>query len=90
MLTIIRSNKFKTDIKKIKNKKDIEELKKVLVMLAHEEILPPKYKAHPLIGNYQGYMECHVKPDLLLIYKQSAEELCLYLLRVGSHSKLFK
>ncbi len=89
MLTIVRSNKFKTDIKKIQNKSDIEELKKVIVALANQEPLAAKYRAHQLGGNYNGYSECHVKPDLLLIYKQSACELCLYLVRVGSHAKLF-
>ncbi|MFI3242610.1 MAG: type II toxin-antitoxin system YafQ family toxin [Alphaproteobacteria bacterium] len=90
MLTIIRSNKFKTDVKKIKNKKDIEELKSVIVALANNQELDAKYKAHQLIGNYNGYMECHIKPNLLLIYKIDNGELCLYLYRLGSHSMLFK
>lgn len=69
MLRIIRSNKFKTDIKKIRDKKALAELKIVLELLAANKELPTKYRAHSLIGYYQGYMECHVKPDLLLIYK---------------------
>lgn len=89
MLRIIRSNKFKTDIKKIQKKAAILELKKVIIALANQEVLDVKYRAHQLGGNYSGYMECHVKPDLLLIYKHSLDELYLYLARVGSHSKLF-
>jgi mRNA interferase YafQ len=58
-------------------------------MLANEEILPKKYKDHFLQGNWQGYRECHVKPDLLLIYKLENDKLTLTLVRTGSHSDLF-
>ncbi|MBN2833034.1 MAG: type II toxin-antitoxin system YafQ family toxin, partial [Campylobacterales bacterium] len=49
-----------------------------------------KYKDHLLIGNYKGCRECHVKPDLLLIYKINNDEVELVLVEVGKHSKLFK
>ena len=49
--------------------------------------LPEKYKDHDLLGSYIDYRECHVKPDVLLIYK--ADEQLLYLYRIGSHSELF-
>ncbi|WP_413770657.1 type II toxin-antitoxin system YafQ family toxin, partial [Yersinia pseudotuberculosis] len=32
-------------------------------LLQTGEALPPKYKEHPLIGNYIGYLECHGMPD---------------------------
>lgn len=89
MLKIIRSNKFKSEIKKIKNKAYLEELKKVILTLAEETILDNKYKPHQLSGNYKGYMECHVKLDFLLIYRIDNQELYLYLYRAGSHSNLF-
>ncbi|KXF93222.1 addiction module toxin RelE, partial [Yersinia pestis] len=56
-------------------------------LLQTGEALPPKYKEHPLIGNYIGYLECHGMPDLLLIYQRTDSEIKLY--RVGSHSDLF-
>ncbi|WP_034595209.1 type II toxin-antitoxin system mRNA interferase toxin, RelE/StbE family, partial [Helicobacter bilis] len=40
--------------------------------------------------NLQGFRECHIKPDLLLIYELCDDILQLNALRVGSHSKLFK
>ena len=52
--------------------------------------LESKYKDHSLIGDYKGFRELHIKPDLLLIYKKDENELVLALIRVGSHSKLFK
>jgi mRNA interferase YafQ len=39
-------------------------------------------------GDWQGYRECHIKPDLLLIYKKS-DAATLRLARLGSHSELF-
>ena len=49
--------------------------------------LDEKYKNHALIGNYVDHLECHVQPDLLLIYKNTPDELTL--IRLGSHSELF-
>lgn len=49
--------------------------------------LPEKYRDHSLAGDYHGYRECHIKPDVLLIYR--TDEQCLYLARIGSHSELF-
>ena len=49
-----------------------------------------KYKDHALSGNYKNYRECHIKPDLLLIYKIEKSELILYAVHIGSHSDLFK
>ena len=89
MLTIIYSNQFKKDYKKIQNNvKDKQALIETLNILCEKGYLPPKYKEHRLVGQYNNYMECHIKPDLLLIYRINNDELTLYVLRVGSHSKL--
>ena len=42
-------------------------------MLSKGEALPPKYKNHPLKGNYNGYYDCHILPDWVLIYKIEKE-----------------
>ncbi len=52
-----------------RNRKDLEKLKEVLVLLQEQQTLPPKYKDHALTGNYIGTRECHIEPDWLLIYK---------------------
>ena len=75
------TNQFKKDFKKI--------MKKVIDMLANDEILPDKYRDHLLIGNYKGKHECHLEPDWLLIYEYLEDELILFLTRTGSHSDLF-
>ena len=91
MLSVIYSNQFKKDYKKIQNNvKDRQAVLEAINILRETGYLPPKYKEHRLIGQYNNYMECHIRPDLLLIYRVYNEELTLYVLRVGSHSKLLK
>jgi len=88
MYEIFRTSSFKKDYKKLSNS-DRELLKEVIKLLARGEILDKSYKDHTLIGNYLGCRECHLKPDLLLIYRINDDILELALTRVGSHSKLF-
>ena len=91
MLRIVRSNRFKKDLKlAIKRKLDLTELDYVITKLANQEELDDKYKDHPLSGDYKDFRECHIKPDWLLIYCVDEEELELFLLRTGTHADLFK
>lgn len=48
--------------------------------------LPPKYKDHYLSGNYEGKRDCHIRPNIVLIYQITATDLIL--IRLGSHNKL--
>jgi mRNA interferase YafQ len=89
MYSIFRTKNFKKDYKKL-SKTDKETLKTLIIKLSKGEILEEKYKDHKLIGNYNDCRECHVKPDLLLIYKTHNDVSELSLTRVGSHSELFK
>lgn len=61
----------------------------IVLKLANGENLEEKYKDHLLIGNFKGCRECHVKPDLLLVYKINESVLELTLVEIGSHSQLF-
>ena len=88
-MVIFRASSFKVDFKKLNND-DKEKLKHVLMILINNESLEERHKNHPLIGNYNGSMECHIKPDLLLIYKFNTVLNELQLIRIGSHSQLFK
>lgn len=84
------SSRFKKDLKSYKyDKVFLVELEKVLDILAKGKDLPDKNLNHPLIGEFKGCFECHIKPDILLIYKIEKSELIVLLLRVGSHSNLF-
>lgn len=86
---LIRTTKFKKDFKKaIKSGNDINKFKEVVRLLQNGETLPPKNKDHSLTGNWNGYRECHISPDWLLIYRIDKPELVLVLTRTGSHSYL--
>ncbi|EFL91706.1 addiction module toxin [Candidatus Regiella insecticola LSR1] len=56
--------------------------------LANDKPLEPRSRDHDLSGDWAGYRECHIKPDLLLIYRKQGAD-TLRLARIGSHSELF-
>jgi mRNA interferase YafQ len=60
----------------------------VIYNLLNGQDLETKYKDHQLKGNMKDFRECHIKPDLLLIYR--IENNVLELVDIGSHSELFK
>ncbi|OSM06728.1 putative addiction module toxin, rele/stbe family [Magnetofaba australis IT-1] len=64
------------------------DLRAILGALANDQSLAAKFRDHDLGGNWAGYRECHIKPDLLLIY-QKPNDNTLKLARLGSHSELF-
>lgn len=85
---IFRTVSFKKGFKKLIAKHQ-EEVFVVIEILANGDVLPQKYKDHSLSGNYKGCKECHVRPDLLLIYRINEGVLELTLVEIGSHSDLF-
>lgn len=64
-------------------------IKEVIEILSKGKTLPAKYRNHPLKGKYQGYYDCHVLPDLVLVYKIEKEKLVLILFNIEKHSNLF-
>jgi len=90
MLDLVYTSQFKKDYKLAQKRHvDIDELFKVIGMLQKQELLPEEKRDHLLAGNYKGYRECHVRPDLLLIYKTKEKDLELLLFRTGTHSDLY-
>jgi len=93
MRTIERSSTFKRDYKRAKatprHRKDVDALvSTVVALLVSYHVLPENNRDHALIGDWAGYRECHIKPDLLLIYRKPDAD-TLRLARLGSHSDLF-
>lgn len=92
MRTIEWTSAFKRDYKRTKatpRHSDIEKLlPEIIFQLIENRPLPDKHRDHTLAGNWKGHRECHLKPDLLLIYKLPDEN-TLRLVRMGSHSELF-
>ena len=60
----------------------------VVELLVSDQVLPENTRDHALTGDWAGYRECHLKPDLLLIYRKPEVD-TLRLARLGSHSELF-
>lgn len=88
---IVLTNSCKKDIKKAsKQGRNINLLFDIVDKLSDGKTLDPQYKDHKLDGKYKGMRECHIEPDFLLIYKINKTDIVLYLVRVGSHSNIFK
>jgi mRNA interferase YafQ len=91
MRTIERTGQFKRDYKReLKGQHRAvldDSLQTVLKMLVADKPLPAKYRDHPLTGDWADHRDCHIKPDLVLIYRMPDAE-TLQLVRMGSHSEL--
>ena len=93
MYELIPTTKFKKDLKKIKrNLSDFVIVSQVLKILQKKGIdgIPLKMKPHKLRGVYKNDWECHIKPDLLIIWFQIEKPKTITLIRIGTHSELFK
>ena len=93
MRAIERSSAFRRDYKRAKatprHGKDLDSLlSTVLALLLKDGVLPENFRDHGLSGAWAGYRECHIRPDLLLIYRKP-DAVTLRLARLGSHSQLF-
>lgn len=92
MRTIERSSAFRRDYKresKGRHRTTLDQdLFPVVSALIDDQPLEMRYRDHALSGEWSGYRECHLKPDLLLIYRKP-DEGSLWLVRLGSHSDLF-
>lgn len=89
MLKPVYLRQFEKDVaKSVKRNKNMGKLKSVIAALCEERVLPAKNRNHRLHGEYNGYWECHVEPDWLLIYKSTETELIL--VRLGRHTDLFE
>ena len=88
--TVKPTSQFKKDYKlAMKRGLDISLLEDIIAKLALGESLPEKNRDHALSGNWNGYRECHILADWLLIYKLEDNILILTLARTGTHSNLF-
>jgi mRNA interferase YafQ len=80
--------KFRRDVKLAQRRgKDMSKLRTTILLLIDGNPLPPRYKDHPLSGDWEHHRDCHIEPDWLLLYKIDGDD--LYLVRTGSHADLF-
>ncbi len=92
MTRVLKStSQYKRDLKRYRHDADlISTLTKVISDLAADIPLKASMRDHDLHNNWEGCRECHVKPDVLLVYRKTDGEIHMLLLeRLGSHSNLF-
>lgn len=91
MRKIKYTKRFKQDYKRAKlghYRKILDsEFLQVINYLVIDQLLPERYCDHSLKGEWQDHRDCHVKPDLVLIYRKP-DNTTLQLVRLGSHSEL--
>lgn len=83
------TRQFRTDFKSLSAHDSEKVLSALKILETHGTLPRVPYLTHKLKGNYDGCMEAHIKPDLLVIWFE-IEEYTIKLVRVGSHSSLFK
>jgi mRNA interferase YafQ len=93
MYQIVASNRFLKDLKLLKKRslKDFALLQEVVTILTEKghSGLNKRHFPNKLVGNFDGYWECHVKPDLLLIWDENETIKLIELIRTGTHPDLF-
>lgn len=89
MRRIDRSSAFRRDYKRVqRGTRNLDSLlRPVLEALVTDAPLPARARDHALTGNWASYRDCHIRPDLILIYRKGEDT--LELVRLGSHSDLF-
>ena len=90
-----QTNDFLSDWDRLEasGRHDMNRLKEAMSILAFNDgPMPPEWKDHQINGKFNDYRECHVKGDLLLIYriKEDSKVEVLVLMRAGTHSELFR
>ena len=91
MRTIEWVGQFKRDYKREKKGQHRatldDDLFPIIERLALNQALEPRFRDHPLTGEWKDYRDCHIRPDLVLIYAKP-DDTTLRLVRLGSHSEL--
>ena len=91
MRTIERTNQFKRDFKREAKGANhltlVSEFMAIITALANDQLLADRHRDHALSGDWKDHRDCHIKPDLVLIYRKPDDGL-LQLVRLGSHSEL--
>jgi mRNA interferase YafQ len=86
---LVTTKSFERDLKRLRKRgKDIDRLWDVVEALRLGQPLRPRHRDHPLSGDWQGFRDCHVEPDWVLIYQLDDE--AVYLTRTGTHADLFE
>lgn len=91
MRKIERTSQFKRDFKRESKGRYrltlIDDFREIVEALADDQDLPERHRDHALTGDWKDHRDCHIRPDLVLIYRKPNSD-TLQLVRLGSHSQL--
>lgn len=92
MLEVRQGRAFRKQFKKLlhSGRFNPQVFREIVDVLVRGEILASKYRDHQLSGALTAFRECHLRPDLLLIYEINKKEVTLVLFAIGSHAELFE
>jgi len=91
MMKINRTSRFKKEYRQMmKREYDAKLFAFIVGEIVNGRPLAEKYNDHALKGNFDGFRECHIQPDWLLIYIVENDILTLTLTRTGTHEDVFK
>ena len=92
MFVIQTTKGYRKSLKKLAGSGNfnIKKLEEIIDLLAAGKTLLKKYKDHALTGNLSKFRECHIQPDILLVYLKDENQLVLVLVNIGNHASLFK
>jgi mRNA interferase YafQ len=90
MLEPIYTKTFRKELKLMEKRGlNIDKLGAVMDMIINEQPLPPERRNHPLHGDWEGFFDCHIHGDWVLIYKLNHITCTVTFQRTGTHSDLF-
>jgi mRNA interferase YafQ len=89
---VVYSKRFLKSLIRVKQWRGFraERLREVITVLSCGEVLHERYRDHALKGDLVGFRECHIAPDILLIYCLEDGVLILTLVNIGNHAQLFE
>jgi mRNA interferase YafQ len=88
MKEVVKSRRFERQLSRaLGHEVSLDDMEHLTYFLQKGEPLPPEYHEHQLTDNWEGYTECHLTGDLVVIYKISATRVSLFV--IGTHTELF-
>ncbi len=89
-LNVVTTTQYRKDAERVRKRgKGMARVLEVVDALRHRRPLAGRHRDHPLSGNWQGWRDCHIEPDWVLIYRVDEKAGELILGRTGTHSDLF-
>ena len=89
MRELVKRKAFDAELHQaIRSGVSFDDVEHLFYLLAKYDTLPDGYDEHPLRDNWQGYLDCHLAGDLVVIYKRTTRRIILA--RIGTHTEIFR